>query len=124
MASRGLRQGGEALGPVNRPDMMDEPRTSRVVVVANEEGLHLRAATLLVGLARKFRSRIEVVKDCERADAKSMALQLTALGAAPGDELVLEATGPDAEEALIALTALFANKFQEERTTKQEHVGD
>jgi len=96
--------------------MMDQPRATRTVVVANEEGLHLRAASLFVGLARKFQSRIEVVKDCQRADAKSMPLQLTALGAAPGDELVMEATGPDAEEALAALAALVANKFEDEPT--------
>jgi len=51
-------------------------------------------------------------------------LQLMALGAAPGDELLLEAAGPDAEEALLALAALSANKFEEKPTPNQEQVGD
>lgn len=108
----------------NRPPMMDQPKVSRVVVVANREGLHLRAATLFVILARKFEASIEVIKDYERADGKSMPLQLTALGADCGDELLLEATGPDAQQALDALAALFANKFQDKPTMNQEQAGD
>lgn len=103
---------------------MDEPKTSRTVIVANQEGFHLRPASLFVGLARKFQARIEVVKDGERADGKSEPLQLLTLGAACGDELLLEASGADAEEALAALAALFANRFEEQPETNREQVRD
>jgi len=36
------------------------------------------------------------------------------LAAAPGSEIDLAATGPDAEAAINALAALVADKFQEE----------
>ncbi len=91
--------------------MDDRLTASRTVTVINEEGLHLRAASQFVQRARRFQSHIEVVKDHDRADGKNMPLQLTALGAQQGDELRLEATGPDAEEALQALADLFASKF-------------
>jgi phosphotransferase system HPr (HPr) family protein len=93
---------------------MDQTRSIRTVAVANREGLHLRAANLLVQLAQSFQSRIELLKDEQRIDAKSNPLQLMALGAAEGDQVQIEAAGPDAEEALDALAGLFAAGFGEE----------
>jgi phosphocarrier protein HPr len=93
---------------------MDEVKASRVVVVCNEEGVHLRAASAFVKLARQFQSRVTVMKNHERVDGKSTPLQLTALGAKMGDQVLLEAEGPDAEEAIGALAALFANKFEDQ----------
>jgi len=51
--------------------------------------------------------------DRQRASAVDM-LQMMALGAAQGQEVTLEATGPKAEQVLEALEALFAAKFHEE----------
>lgn len=85
---------------------------SREVVVANSQGLHARPADLLAREARKWRSRIELVSRAQRADAKSI-LEVLTLAAEAGTRLVIEATGPDAGEALDAIGGLFERKFNE-----------
>ena len=94
---------------------MDNLKATRTVTVLNPEGLHLRAATLVVLLARRFRSDIALVKGSVSAEAKSMPLQLLGLVAEQGDQLTLEAVGDDADAALEALAELFASDFQEDR---------
>ena len=89
--------------------MSDSP-VSRTVAVSHPTGLCLRGAGAICRLARRFQSRIEIVKDGNRVSA-SDALQVVSLGAECGSRLVLEATGPDAEEALDALVKLFAGSF-------------
>ena len=85
---------------------------SREVVVANAAGLHARPADLLAREARKWRSRIELVADAQRVDGKSI-LEVLTLAAESGTRLVIEATGPDAREALEAIGRLFERKFNE-----------
>ncbi len=83
---------------------------SREVIVANEQGLHARPADLVAREARRWQSRIEVVGKAQRVDGKSI-LDLLTLAAEAGTRLVLEATGPDASEALDALGSLFEQNF-------------
>jgi phosphotransferase system HPr (HPr) family protein len=85
---------------------------SRQVTVVNPQGLHARPAHAVVTLASRFRSDIELVRDGEIADAKSILAILT-LAAAQGSQLTLRARGEDAGEALEALTDLFAGGFGE-----------
>jgi phosphotransferase system HPr (HPr) family protein len=82
------------------------------VVVTNPQGLHARPADLFVKLARRYAARIEVIKDSERVDGKSILAMLT-LAAVESTELVIEATGEDAEQAVAALADLFARNFAE-----------
>jgi phosphocarrier protein HPr len=91
---------------------MAERRTHRLVTVRNPQGLHARPADMFVRLALQFASHIEIVKDGERFDGKSI-LSLMTLAAEQGTELVLRADGPDAEEALDALAELFGRGFDE-----------
>ena len=86
-----------------------------MIVVPNPEGLHLRAATEVAKLLRQFSSRVELirVKDERRAEGTNV-LQVLTLGAAQGEELLLEAMGGDANEALEALAGLFGRCFGEE----------
>lgn len=81
--------------------------------MANPTGFHARAALKVLQLVRQFAAKVEIVLERRRADAADM-LQMLALGAGQGEELILEATGPQAEEVLDALQALFAEKFHEE----------
>ena len=90
-----------------------EETVSREVVVVNAAGLHARPADLLAREARKWRSRIEFVHDSQRADGKSI-LELLTLAAEAGTRLVVEATGPDAQEALEAIGRLFDRNFNEQ----------
>jgi phosphocarrier protein len=83
------------------------------VVIANRQGLHARPADTFVRTATKFDSKIEIVKDGQRVDGKSILGVLT-LVAEHGTELSIEATGPDAQEALKALVKLIEDKFGHE----------
>lgn len=89
-----------------------EKTFSREVVVANTQGLHARPADLLAREARRWQSRIELVAESQRADGKSI-LEVLTLAAESGTRLVVEATGPDAREALEAIGSLFDRNFNE-----------
>ncbi len=77
----------------------------RSVIVPNKQGLHARPADRFAKTAAQFQANIEVVKDGQRVDGKSILGVLT-LVAEQGTELTIEATGSDAEEATDALVAL------------------
>ncbi len=89
---------------------MNAPLHSRVIVIRNPQGMHARPAEMLVRMAMRFKSRIELVRGNERVDAKSI-LHLLTLGARQGTELILEAEGEDAEEAVESLAQLVASGF-------------
>jgi phosphotransferase system HPr (HPr) family protein len=95
----------------------DVATLAREVVVSNSQGLHARPADALAREARKWQSRIELVADSQRADGKSI-LELLTLAAEAGTRLVVEATGPDAREALEAIGGLFARNFDEHMTER------
>jgi phosphocarrier protein HPr len=98
-------------------------KATRTVTVANREGFHLRAATLFVCLAQNFNAKVKVFKADRVADGKSTALHLTGLGAFEGDQLLLQAEGDDAEEALDALSALFTTHFGETEDSGNKNNG-
>ncbi len=97
---------------------MQTPRETRVIVIRNSQGLHARPADMFARLARQFQSRIELVREGRRVDASSI-MDLLTLGAAQGTELTLEAEGPDAEEAVEALTKLVESGFPLEEGGQQ-----
>ena len=92
---------------------MADHSVEKPAVVANRMGLHARPATLFVQAAEKFTSRIRVRKDAKIVDGKSVMEVLT-LAAEYGTPLVVEASGPDAEQAVEALVELLSNDFGEE----------
>lgn len=86
---------------------------SRRVTVVNGKGLHARAAAKFVKLAGQFEADVVVVrKDVEVSGSSIMGLMM--LGAAPGAELELRASGPAAHAAVEALANLVASKFDED----------
>jgi phosphocarrier protein HPr len=91
---------------------MPEFQASRVVTVSNHEGLHARAATELAKLVRGFQSEVVILRDQDRVNCGDV-LEILSLGAAVNEQLQLEASGQDAEEALAAVSRLFANGFNE-----------
>lgn len=82
--------------------------------IVNELGLHARAATKLVQLASRYRALVELEKDGQRANAKSVMGVLLLCGA-KGTKLIVEASGEDAEEAVSAIGRLIADRFGEEK---------
>ena len=85
----------------------------RVVVVPNKQGLHARPAEMFVRRAQQFQSKIEIVRDDYRVEAKSI-MNLLTLGAAKGTKLTIEAEGSDAQEAVDALAEVVEKGFLEE----------
>ncbi len=90
---------------------MAEDAVFRTVVVNNPQGLHARPADLFVKLASQYQATIEVIKDGERVDGKSILAILT-LAAVQGTQLRIEANGPDAGAALEAIADLFQRDFE------------
>ncbi len=98
---------------------MSELKTTRTVTVVNREGVHARAATQLAETVRRFHATVELVKGRHRANGTEV-LQILSLGAAAGEQLQLEAVGPDADAALDALVHLFAGKFGEDSQAHEQ----
>ena len=90
---------------------MSEPLTA-TVEVSNRLGLHARAAAKLVNLANRFESHIEVSKDGQVADAKSIMGVLLLCGQ-QGAQITIRALGSDAKVALAALCTLVTDGFGE-----------
>lgn len=84
----------------------------KIVTVINPVGIHMRPADLLSRAAGRFQCRIELEKDGQTVDCKSIMSILT-LGARQGTQLSLRACGVDAQEALNALSELFESGFDE-----------
>lgn len=82
------------------------------VIVRNPQGLHARPADMLVRLANRFRSEVQIGKGGQYVDCKSILSVLT-LGATQGTELAVTADGEDAADALQAITDLFEAGFEE-----------
>ncbi len=98
------------------------PAAEKTVVISNPQGLHARPAELFARLALQFDSNIEVIRESNRVDAKSILHVLT-LGAAQGTELTLQAQGDDAEAALEALVRLVESDFATDETMSQGSTG-
>ncbi len=93
--------------------MNDEIKAVRTVVIRNAQGVHARPADMFVKRAAQFQATIEVIKDNERVDGKSI-LAMLMLAAVAGTELRLEATGVDAQAAIDSLAELVDQGFGEE----------
>jgi len=89
------------------------PSVIRDLVIGNKLGLHARPAAMFVRIANRFTSDIQVEKDGEEINGKSiMGLMLLAAGC--GSRLKVTVTGGDAEDMVRALEELIARKFDEE----------
>jgi phosphocarrier protein HPr len=91
---------------------MTAPTTERQATIVNPLGLHARPAAQLVRLASGFDAEIFVGKDGLEVNAKSI-MGVMMLAAECGSELMIRATGPDAERAAQALAELVAGGFGE-----------
>lgn len=85
----------------------------RVLTILNHRGLHARASAKFVKCAAAFDARICVSKDGQTVGGTSI-MGLMMLGATPGSQVELNATGPDADAALNALEALIKSRFGED----------
>jgi len=74
----------------------------RVVTVANPQGLHMRPAAAFAELASRYVANITISRNQQTVDAKNW-MDLLLLAAEGGHEVIVEATGRDAIEAVEAL---------------------
>ncbi|BAY07401.1 phosphoenolpyruvate--protein phosphotransferase [Calothrix sp. NIES-2098] len=86
------------------------------LTVSNRLGLHARPAAQFVTTAAKFQSQIlvqNITKGTNKVRGDSIN-QVATLGVRQGHELIITATGVDADAALAALEALIVNNFGED----------
>jgi phosphocarrier protein len=81
--------------------------------IVNKLGLHARPSARIAQLATKFRSEVWMTKGARRINAKSI-MGVMMLAAARGSTILVEADGPDEQQAVAALCELFATGFGEE----------
>lgn len=84
---------------------------SRTVIIANDLGMHLRAAGVLVQTAGRFRAEVWLQRNEMRVNGKSIMSVLT-LAAGKGCELVVHAEGDDAPAALEEICTLIERGFE------------
>lgn len=83
------------------------------VTIINKLGLHARAAAKLVNIATKYSSQIEIEKDGQRVNGKSI-MGVMMLAASQGSNILLLADGEDATESLDDMEQLINNYFDED----------
>ncbi|MFI4962921.1 MAG: HPr family phosphocarrier protein [Legionellales bacterium] len=82
------------------------------ITIINQLGLHARASAKFVSTAAKFQSTIDVTKDSQTVNGKSI-MGVMMLAANKGSVLTLEIEGPDEAPMTETLVALINNYFGE-----------
>jgi phosphocarrier protein HPr len=80
--------------------------------IVNQLGLHARAATKLVQLASKYPCEVEIARDDQSANGKSVMGVLLLCGS-KGTVVEVRASGERADECVRAIGDLIANRFGE-----------
>ena len=82
--------------------------------IVNALGLHARAASRFVQVANGFKSEVQVEKDGQTVNGKSI-MGVLMLVASKGTTIVIRGKGAQAPDAVAALAQLVQDKFGEER---------
>jgi phosphocarrier protein len=85
----------------------------REITIINRLGLHARAASKFVNLAKTFGSDVELVSGDTRVDGKRI-MSVMLLGASQNTRLTLCTVGEDEEQAMRALCDLIEDRFDED----------
>jgi len=82
------------------------------VTIVNKLGLHARAAAKFVTTASTFASSIDIEKNGQKVNGKSI-MGVMMLAASRGTRLIIMAEGEDEKEAVDSLERLIEEKFGE-----------
>lgn len=82
------------------------------IKIINRLGLHARASAKFVSTAAKYQSHVDVTKDSQTVNGKSI-MGVMMLAANKGTEITLDIDGPDEEAMNEALVQLINNFFGE-----------
>ena len=83
------------------------------IEIINKLGLHARAAAKLVKLVSTFESNVEIGKDGQMVNAKSI-MGVMMLAASRGSVMTLTAEGNDEQQAMESVVELINNRFDED----------
>jgi phosphocarrier protein HPr len=86
--------------------------SERSVQIVNKHGLHARPAAEMVKAASKYKCDITISREDLEVNGKSI-MGVMMLAAEYGATITLRASGPDAEDAIQALSVLVASRFGE-----------
>ncbi len=86
---------------------------SKDIEIINKLGMHARAAAQFVQLASSFSSNIEIEKDSQRVNGKSI-MGVMMLAASKGSNITLYADGEDENNSISKLEELINNRFNED----------
>lgn len=98
-------------GATNDP-AQPAPIVRRALEICNKRGLHARASAMFVMTVEQFDAEVWVTRGTERVGGTSI-MGLMMLAASPGTSITVEASGPQAAEAVEALAVLVAGRFSE-----------
>ena len=84
----------------------------RNVIIVNKLGLHARAAAKLVTMATGYSSEVDIARDGQSVNGKSI-MGVMMLAASKGTKLLIRTSGNDELEAVDSLEKLVAEKFGE-----------
>jgi phosphocarrier protein HPr len=84
----------------------------RVLEICNKKGLHARASARFVQTVERFDAEVRVTRGHETVGGDSI-MGLMMLAAGTGTSITVEASGPEAAEAIEALAQLVAGRFTE-----------
>lgn len=79
-------------------------------IIKDKVGIHARPAGILVKEAKKYQSKIVIVKDGKKAEATKL-MALMGLGVKCGDEVTVEVSGEDEDTASQEIKAFFENNL-------------
>ncbi len=93
-------------------DSSTDGEAEATLEIVNELGLHARAATKFVQLTAKFGCDVDVQKDDQTVNGKSI-MGILMLVAAKGSTITVHARGTQAAECVAALKELVKSRFGE-----------
>ena len=85
----------------------------RSVTIVNKLGLHARAAAKLVTMASGYSSDVDIAKEGQSVNGKSI-MGVMMLAASKGTKLLITTRGNDEQEAADSLEKLVAERFGEQ----------
>ena len=88
-------------------------KISHDVEIINKLGMHARAAAKFVKLATTFNSRVDLERNKQRVNGKSI-MGVMMLAASKGSQITIHAEGNDAQESITQLEQLINNRFDED----------
>lgn len=99
--------------PNEAPGTPPAAAVSETLTIVNRRGLHARAAAKFVRLAGQFDAEVQVTRGDATVSADSI-MGLMMLSAGPGSTILIQATGRQAEAAVVALRDLVGRRFDED----------